>query len=252
LQRHLLHTQRTNLLPRQLLLLLMDFTSFSLDNKIGEGPVRYVQDLVIVLEFINEGKTQLEYIDFICDDADTNANDYYFVLHAMQLLWKYFLIREAFDGIDVWSDGGPHHFKTKWCQWMWHVLSTQFFDGKLIAHNFFASYHGHSLADAHASVAKRALRAAYNISEHQRKHTGDVAFGPASAEELITLLRGKATRTHAFHLRRIPRDIRLKPNIAPLNLIKSKHRFVYEDGQCLDFEHADKPEGKSFSFRQLG
>src|SRR5688500_11881346 len=23
-------------------------------------------------------------------------------------------------GPTQWSDGGPHHFKTRYCQWMWH------------------------------------------------------------------------------------------------------------------------------------
>ena len=48
----------------------------------------YVQDLILVMEFIEQGHRCTEYIDFICDSPDSNKNDYHFVLHAMQLFFR--------------------------------------------------------------------------------------------------------------------------------------------------------------------
>ncbi len=47
-----------------------------------------------------------------------------------------------------WTDGGPHYFKTRYCQWTWSWLSTQRFAGRRISHHFFAPFSSHSLAHA--------------------------------------------------------------------------------------------------------
>ena len=88
-QREQYQQQRANLEPGQLLLVL-DFTSFSLEPDTEESDQRmvYVQDFIIVMEFIEDGKLQTEYIDFICDSPDFNKHDYHFVLHAMQLFFR--------------------------------------------------------------------------------------------------------------------------------------------------------------------
>jgi hypothetical protein len=70
----------------------------------------------------------------------------------------------------------PHHFKTRYCQWMWHWLSTHRFSNKRISHPFFASYHGHSLADAHAASIKRFIRTDYKMSQLQRFDTTTMAI----------------------------------------------------------------------------
>jgi len=162
-------------------------------------------------------------------------------------------IDAAFQSIEVWSDGGPHHFKTKYCQWMWHFLSSASFSNKLIAHNFFASYHGHSLADSHAAADKRLLHAAYHTSELQRKVVTEdpISWGPSSGTALSSLLSQNASRTQAFYLSSIPRDADIKPNIAGLNLIKSKHRFEYVEDTCLAFKRTGKAFGMPFEFKYL-
>ena len=162
-------------------------------------------------------------------------------------------IDAAFQSIEVWSDGGPQHFKTKYCQWMWHFLSSASFSNKLIAHNFFASYHGHSMADSHAATDKRLLRGAYNTSELQRKEVSEapISWGPSSAADLSTLFIENASRTQSFHLPSIPRDADIKPNVAGLNLIKSKHRFQYTNGACLAFKRTGQDAGLPFQFKYL-
>ncbi len=88
-QRQQYQQQCSNLEPGQLLL-LMDFTSFSLEPDADESDQRmvYVQDFILVMEFIEEGRRCTEYIDFVCDSPDSNKNDYHFVLHAMQLFFR--------------------------------------------------------------------------------------------------------------------------------------------------------------------
>ena len=88
-QRQQYQQQRSNLEPGQLLL-LMDFTSFSLEPDADESDQRmvYVQDFILVMEFIEQGRRCTEYIDFVCDSPDSNKNDYHFVLHAMQRFFR--------------------------------------------------------------------------------------------------------------------------------------------------------------------
>lgn len=238
----------------------MDFTSASLEppktgrDKNKDDTTVYVQNCIVVLEFVEKGTRHLEYLDFLCDTPDgNNKNDYHFVLHVWLRLFRCYMLREAFDSIEVWTDGGPHHFKTRYCQFMWHMLSSMYFDGKRITHNFFTSYHGHSLADAHAATDKRLLRTQYDVSQQQRFQPTEASiyWGPCSAADLAALLSAHATNTQAFHLPSIPRDEGLKPDVLPLNAIKSKHCFVYERNTCRAFERTNEGEGQPFSFTVL-
>ena len=112
---------RAKLHPRQLLV-LMDFTSTFLTPKIGhQANHTVVQDCIVVMEYILDGQLHRENIDFLCDCSDTNTNDYHFVLHVWLRLFQCYRLREAFDSIEVWTDGGPHHFKTRYCQFMWVI-----------------------------------------------------------------------------------------------------------------------------------
>lgn len=165
----------------------MDFTSTSLADKPGATLV--VQDCIIVMEYRDENnQRQRHNIDFLCA-ADTNKHDYHFVLQTWVYLFLKENFNERFDRIDIWTDGGPHHFKTRFCQFTWHVLSSIRFDSKPIVHHFFPSYHGHSLADAHAAVMKRALNTCYNTSEFLRvTQMPDATWGPATIDELAQIL----------------------------------------------------------------
>ncbi len=228
----------------------MDFTSAFLTPKIGhQNKHTVVQDCIVVLEYISNGKRMRENIDFLCDCQESNKNDYHFVLTVWLLLFHYKKLNDHFDSIEVWSDGGPHHFKTRYCQWMWHWLSTQKFNNKRISHHFFASYHGHSLADAHAASIKRLIRTEYNMSQLQRFDTTLLAiyWGPEDAVQLGGLLK-KCSNTQICVFPHIDRDPALKPDPFRIPHIKRQHRFDYENGQCFCAELSEGAFKKLFTF----
>lgn len=136
--------------------MLMDFTSVYLTPKVSNSLV--VQDCIIVLEYIIDGQRMRENMDFLCDCPDTNTNDYHFVLHVWLWLFLHKRFIDHFDSIDVWTDGGPHHFKTRYCQWMWWWLSEFRFGQKRISHHFFARL-------------SRALTRRRTCSFHQANHS---------------------------------------------------------------------------------
>jgi hypothetical protein len=171
----------------------MDFTSTSLSAKPGANT--FLQDLIIVMEWKDaDGQLQRVNFDFLCQDAASNKHDFFFVLNAWLKLFYLYHFDHHFDSIEVWSDGGPHHFKTRFCEWMWHLLSSLRFSNKRIEHHFFVSYHGHSLADGHAAVIKRALLHRYQASELTRKAaaTSSADWGPQTSAELLQLLQSCA------------------------------------------------------------
>lgn len=234
----------------------MDFTSFSLEppKTGGKQTAVYVQNCIVVFEFARtNGTRQLEYLDFVCDCPDSNKNDYFFVLHVWLKLFLSRSLRQQFDSIELWTDGGPHHFKTRFCQWMWHWLSNSAFGGKRITHNFFASYHGHSLADSHAATGKRLLRSQYAVSEAQRlaPTTAPLYWGPTSARDLAQLFSHAASNTQCYAFDHLSRDDVLRPPVQPLDAIKSKHSFVYERDECRAFERTADGAGTLFHFRIL-
>lgn len=236
--------------PRQLLV-LVDFTSAFLTPKIGhQSNHSVVQDCIVVLEYMSNGQRMRENIDFLCDCQETNKNDYHFVLHVWLILFHFKKINDHFDCIDIWSDGGPHHFKTRYCQWMWHWLSVHKCNNKRISHHFFASYHGHSLADAHAASIKRNIRTEYNMSQLQRFDTSTLAiyWGPENAAALGRLI-SKCSNTEICVIPHIDRDPALKPDPIPLVHIKRQHRFDYENGLCYRSELSEGTEKKRFSFQ---
>ena len=92
---------------------------------------------------------------------------------------------------------------------MWHWLSKNKFGQKRISHHFFASCHGHSLADAHAASIKRSLRTDYNRSQLQRFSTTDLAvyWGPEDAVQLASVV-SRCCKTMALVIPYIDRDQR--------------------------------------------
>jgi len=240
---------RSMVQPRQLLV-LMDFTSVFLTPKIGHQNNHCVVHVcIVVLEYIRDGQRVRENLDFLCDCPETNKSDYHFVLHVWLTLFLYKKLAAHFDSIDVWTDGGPHHFKTRYCQFMWHWLSTARFAGKRISHHFFASYHGHSLADSHAASIKRVIRNEYTMSQLQRFNQTTLAiyWGPTGAVELSALLR-KCRDTQILVFPHIDRDPLLKPDPHKLVRIKRQHCFDYEKGTCYSAELSMGAEKKLFSF----
>lgn len=251
LQRHQYQLARQRLFPRQLLV-LMDFTSVYLSPKGGDNT--YIHDCVVVLEWVDPNEPDKRHrlnLDYLCGCPDTNKNDYHFVLHVWLKLFMDYKLKDRFDMINIWSDGGPKHFKNRWCQWMWHFLSTHRFNGKLILHNFFGSYHGHSLADGHAATIKRVLRTEYNTSKLQRisPRTTSLYWGPSSCDQYKALIEHTCTATSVHVFESIDRDEKLKPKVGKLDDIKKKHCFVYLGGICSAAEHSDAAGSVPFLFR---
>jgi hypothetical protein len=249
LQRRQYQLTRSNLQPRQLLG-LVDFTCTYLTPKIGHQQASTtVQDCIVVFEFMEGGERKRINLDYLCDCADTNKNDYHFMLHVWLKLFHDYQINERFDMLIIWTDGGPHHFKTRYCQWMWHFLSTYCFDKKTILHNFFASYHGHSLADSHAAAIKKALHTQYNTSQIQRfsPTASALYWGPSNATEFAALLAHACANTHIHVFSSIDRDPKLKPDVSSIKHIKSQHCFVYQDGLCASAATSSSPGSTCFS-----
>lgn len=121
----------------------MDFTSAYLTPKTGHKQETVtVQDCIIVLEYFTLDKEgnrvrNRQNLDFLCDCPDTNKHDYFFVLQVWRSLFEIKQLNQHFDTIDIFTDGGPHHFRTRFCQWMWLWLSCNSFDNKRITHHFF-------------------------------------------------------------------------------------------------------------------
>jgi hypothetical protein len=239
-------------LKKRQLLVVMDFTSALLTPKMGHTQSHaVVQDCIVVLEYLSpSGARVRENLDFLCDCSVTNKNDYHFVLQVWLVLFSIKRLLVHFDCIDIWSDGGPHHFKTRFCQWMWSWLSVHRFASRRISHHFFASYHGHSLADAHAASVKRTIHTQYNYSTLQRICTDitDLYWGPEDAVELSGLLQ-RNSNTQPCVFPHIDRDPSLKPNPTPVPSIKRQHRFDYENGKCYARELSIGRLKKLFSFK---
>jgi len=225
----------------------MDFTSHPLADKPGGSAI--VQDCILVLEYLSEdGRRERLNLDFLCT-ADTNKHDYHFVLQVWVWMFMHQQLHSRFDSIDVWSDGGPHHFKTRYCQWMWHALSQLRFRAKRITHHFFASYHGHSLADGHAAVIKRQLEQSYHITELGRLvQQPGVTWGPATVADVAGILRDNCSNTQVVVFNSIDRDDEKKPRIKPIQSIKTLHCLRYEHAACTGFERTGEGEGRPILF----
>jgi hypothetical protein len=228
----------------------MDFTTVYLTPPIGEDSAhKVVVDCILIFEYLDvDGHRRRLYLDFLCDIAGKNQNDYYFVLQVWQLMFDQGAFT-PFNSIDVWTDGGPKHFKTRFCQWMWHYLSFFRFGGQRISHHFFASYHGHSLADTHAASIKQVTRTEYIASQQQRAQGSPASnWGPTSAADLEPILTQHCQDTRVYVLNDIDRGERLKPNIRGLHSIKKQHSFTYEKGTCKASKLTNKGKVRLFGF----
>jgi len=227
---------------------MMDFTSTSLADKPGSGIV--VQDCIIVMEYKDQNNQLVRRnIDLLCA-SDTNKHDFHFVFQVWINLFFKEKLDEKFDRIDLWTDGGPHHFKTRWCQFTWHSLSTLRFHSKPITHHFFPSYHGHSLVDGHAAIIKRALNTRYNESEFERAtHAATATWGPASISDVKLILEANC-KNGSIVFDDIDRDPANKPDITPVPSIKIQHSIRFMGGECAAFKKTGDAVGTEFVFRR--
>eukprot|EP00808_Paulinella_micropora_P031890 g14963.t1 len=144
--------------------LIIDFTKFAMGNE------NRAIDLVFVCFYWNATAqcVEWEYIDVVCE------------------------------GVDIFSDGGPNHFK---------ISST-------IA---FFTYHGSSLCDGHAAVIHHVLNAmAFN--EDKPWHTVD---------ELIAAIKKRCSRVFPIKLDRVPTPLELPRSFEVKTLEGIRSRFFF-------------------------
>ncbi len=129
--------------------IVQDFTSYFQQRS-------DIQNLILALYFRDEaGQIQVEYFDIIKD----TKNNVDFVTSAWQQLDDKGIFNR-FEDIQIWSDGGPKHFKTNKALAFFSLMHRRTL--KKLSWHFFASYHGHSICDRHAAHGKRLIKSAIN------------------------------------------------------------------------------------------
>eukprot|EP00808_Paulinella_micropora_P011601 g31204.t1 len=162
--------------------LIIDFTKFAMGNE------NRAIDLVFVCFYWNATAqcVEWEYIDVVCE--------------AFERIQKVVTekAKSTLRGVDIFSDGGPNHFKISstiafFCtsKAKYHLVRLRWF--------FFAAYHGSSLCDGHAAVIHHVLNAmAFN--EDKPWHTVD---------ELIAAIKKRCSRVFPIKLDRVPTPLEL-------------------------------------------
>lgn len=64
---------------------------------------------------------------------------------------------DGFDEVNIWSDGGPAHFKIYWTQFEMTEWQARYPSPK-ITWDFFWAHRGHNMCDGHAGVLKAKVR----------------------------------------------------------------------------------------------
>eukprot|EP01094_Clydonella_sp_ATCC50884_P021822 TRINITY_DN4889_c0_g1_i4.p1 TRINITY_DN4889_c0_g1~~TRINITY_DN4889_c0_g1_i4.p1 ORF type:complete len:310 (+),score=67.20 TRINITY_DN4889_c0_g1_i4:1499-2428(+) len=178
------------------------------------------------------GELCYEYFDYFSEAS----NNYQFVMKAM----KEFFATETMTAfksseINLWSDGGPHHFKINTS--IYFMLIDVLYDfGIRVTWKFFASNHGKGACDVHTGTCKRAARK-YALT-HILDGTGDIANFVneyVKNAQAWSLSKGDVTKE--------------KLNIARrLESVKKWHFFGLEDavghGKCyrIRTRQTDEPE----------
>lgn len=133
---------------------------------------------------------------------------------------------------------------------MWHELAKE--HQKMIVHSFFASYHGHSLADGHAATVKSIIRREFIASEGDRRSNRKVNYGPTCADDMKDVLDRVLHTCYETVVIPISIDRSFpKPSIPAIPEIKKKHCFVYRsNGQCTNYSltNMQQPNEQMFDF----
>jgi len=123
------------------MLLVLDFTSCGVPH--AKSKNLFVNDLIITIYENKEDK--------VSDQKQMFA----FVEGALVDFWQTY-IPHRIKKVYIFSDGGPHHFK------IWKTINCFHYLVKMfeipVEYDFFESYHGSSLCDAHAGHVKKSIR----------------------------------------------------------------------------------------------
>ena len=134
------------------MVVVMDFTQLHTDNPL-------LQDFILSrCKFEARSVTSLDtrYFHFVADTTE-NTNDKYFVFGV----WLRLLAMDFLRGgklVQIWSDGGPKHFKIRATLHFFAYLAYKYRGTHEFRYNFFLENHGHCVCDATASHAKKKLK----------------------------------------------------------------------------------------------
>jgi len=138
---------------------------------------------------------------------------------------------------------------------MLHCLSIQY--NKYIQHHFFASYHGHSIADGHAGSVKTAVKKKFiEMEGERRRHNSSQVDGPINASQVQQIIDNRFENGNVFTyvFEQINRNEILKLDVDSIPQIKSYHRFDhFPSGQCNLYVTSQSNESIShqFSYKKL-
>lgn len=211
------------------LLLIIDFAKIYLDV----ASEHVVECFVIVAMRRVVDHITTCFFDFLCADPASRTNDFFYVTHVFDYLFTHRTIDllQHRRNLIIWSDGGPHHFKTNFHINYLRMLAID--AGIHIQHHFFPSYHGHSLADGHAGTLKSAFRRSQIKVEGDRLKSLQFIQGPKNVHELKSELQPKLRNTTIIPFDSIPRDARRKTKDIKIAHLKEMHRFTFDPrGHC--------------------
>jgi hypothetical protein len=176
-----------------------------------------------------EQRREVHYVDNLVRDAGAEGNDTAYVRVAMRNAIE----KGWFDGftqVDLFSDGGPKHYKSvygmkmmsEWADW-WAELKP----GKPVPEliwNFTAPYHGHGMADSHAGIFSQKLTRTQNAGQ-QGGGSESIGGGPQNVDEVAALMcQMKNTVPYVFD--KIDRDTH-RTDMYPLTHIREHFQFRF-------------------------
>jgi hypothetical protein len=140
---------------------------------------------------------------------------------------------QHFTHIIIFSDGASKHFKSRFT--MKFVADISIEAGRSMVYNFFASYHGSGLWDAHFAKNNAAIRNFLIHMEGLRKKCESKDFSPlGELKALARTLLAALDNTVVYEFCNINRESSLKPSVKPIPHIKQYHCF-----QLVDANHVD-------------
>ena len=181
--------------------IVQDFSQLELHNS-------FFQDLIISIYETNSQAPQNYH--FIAPYSNIK-NDIRFVIQAWIQLFNLKVLSHK--EIEIWSDGGPKHFKISSCMYFFSLLNS-LLPSTEIYYNFFVSNHGQSVCDGAAAHLKNEIRNYQAREDKPLLNPGQLL--------LLTL------KNHHIHiLEQIP-QIEGNINVKPMKTIRSHYRFIFD------------------------
>ena len=202
------------------MLMVCDFSPFakvydcrrSLSEAMGD-----TQNLIVSIYYRKGGELQCLNIDNFAQES----NDHVFFRRVLLNVFSLDLVCKGVDGvqrpdwIEIWSDGGPKHFKIRRSIFFVCVELKQRHPWlKRVTWAFYASHHGKSVNDAHAAVIKRTL---WRLARE-----GCRTEGPRQLADVAAHLKN----TDSFYFDKFDREQQF--NVSSIPGIKSSHFFEWD------------------------